>query len=48
MKNLDTTIRLKKDTKSILANLDFVKKEHSYNDIIKELVNIHNEWKRKK
>jgi len=47
MKNLDTTIRLKKDTKSVLSNLDFVKKEHSYEDIIKELVEYYNGRKKK-
>lgn len=45
--NLDTTIRLKKNTKSILSNLDFVKKNHSYEDIIKELVEHYNGRKKK-
>ncbi len=33
----DTSIRIKRQTKKILDNLDFVKKQ-SYNEIITELV----------
>ncbi|MBS3098418.1 hypothetical protein J4209_06510 [Candidatus Woesearchaeota archaeon] len=36
--NKDTTIKVKRETKEHLANLDFVKKEHTYNDIILELM----------
>ncbi|MDD5588430.1 MAG: hypothetical protein PHD81_04970 [Candidatus Nanoarchaeia archaeon] len=42
MKNLDTTIRLRKETKSVLSNLDFVKKDHSYEEIIQELIKNYN------
>ena len=34
----ETTIRIKKQTKEYLDNLEFVRKGHSYNDIISELI----------
>ena len=34
----DTTVKVKKETKKELANLDFVKKGHTFNDIILELI----------
>ncbi len=37
--DLDTTIRLKKETKLALAELDFVKKHHSYDNILSMLMN---------
>lgn len=44
---LDTTIRVRKDIKSQLAKLDFVTKEHSYNDIVLELINLYHKTKGK-
>ncbi|MCX6706977.1 MAG: hypothetical protein NT001_02445 [Candidatus Woesearchaeota archaeon] len=41
----DTTIRVKVDVKKQLARLDFVGKEHSYNDIVLELIESYNKTK---
>lgn len=43
----DTTIRVKVDVKKQLARLDFVGKEHSYNDIVLELIDWYNKGKPK-
>ena len=37
-KPLDSSIKVRKETKQILSNLDFVKKGHSYHDIVLELL----------
>lgn len=34
----ETTIRIKKQTKEYLGNLGFVRKGHTYNGIIEELI----------
>ena len=43
--DLDTTIRLKKETKLALADLDFVKKHHSYDNILNMLMKYYKDKK---
>lgn len=45
-KLLDSTIKINRDTREILANLDFAKKRDTYDDIILKLIEEYENFKK--